>query len=275
MPVQVAELLEPCHLQRNQKAAVNSSSGAGDSMCQQQAETLLVLQQLSWLFTAMQAVLELYVILDANAASALKQGAVSLALDTLTTLADAPPQANPSTVGSSIHASSPAATPPAAAAAAQSVCTGAVLRLLAAPGQLQLPDSKQHEVLSVLRSVAERQEGLHVVLAGVLGNMGCAAKSGNPALQVCIVLHLSAECWDVIRQVLGPWQCECTPLGSHNRNHADTCPRLQGMQGPRLHGAPSGAEGQAYLQRASAVCIDQGNHIIMAHIGLCCHCLAS
>jgi hypothetical protein len=152
-------------------------------MCQQQAETLLVLQQLTWLFTAMQSVLELYSMLDATAAGALKQGVVSLALDVLAALADAATHADASRACKSSSSSTSSA---AAAAAAQSACTEAALKLLAVPGQLQLPDSKQHEVLSVLRGAAECQEGLHVVLAGVLGNLGCAAKSGNPVLQVCM-----------------------------------------------------------------------------------------
>jgi hypothetical protein len=79
---QLAELLDPSSHKQLRLAATGSSNGSS-SMSQQQAETLLVLHQLSWLFSAMRAVLQLLGELDGAAANSLKQEATELSLDVL------------------------------------------------------------------------------------------------------------------------------------------------------------------------------------------------
>lgn len=87
--LQLAELLDPSSLKQLQLAATGSTAGSSsdrtssDRLSQQQAETLLVLHQLSWLFSAMRAALQLLSELDPAAASSLKQEATELALDVL------------------------------------------------------------------------------------------------------------------------------------------------------------------------------------------------
>ena len=83
---QVAELLEPQQLQAMHSPAAHcsiSSSGNCSAATPQQASLLLLLHQLSQLFTAMHALLQLYDGLDVTAAVGLKQGAVQLSLDVL------------------------------------------------------------------------------------------------------------------------------------------------------------------------------------------------
>jgi hypothetical protein len=173
--LQVAELLEPQHLQHLQRPS--SSSGSSSTGTQRQAETLLVLHQLTWLFGAMQAVLQLCSTLDFAAAGSLKQEASEMALDVLRVVSEG--CGRPGSASSN-HSSS------YSAAAAQYACTSAVLGLLAVPGQLSLTEGQTQQLLSVLASLAGQHEGLHAVLAGVLGSLGVTAKSGNQAYQVCV-----------------------------------------------------------------------------------------
>lgn len=175
-------LLEPQHLQQLQRP---SSSGGG-AATQRQAEMLLVLHQLTWLFAAMQAVLQLCATLDFAAASSLKQEALETALDVLKVVSEGCGRPDSgSTSSSSNHSST------YSAAAAQYACTSAVLGLLAVPGQLSLAEGQTQQLLSVLASLAGQHEGLHVVLGGVLGSLGTTAKSGQQAYQVCACASFS------------------------------------------------------------------------------------
>lgn len=183
--LQVAELLESQHLKCLQQPGNSSGGNSIDNstLTPQQAEMLLVLHQLTWLFAAMQAVLQLCSTLDHAAACGLKQGAAELALDVLKSISSSPCGTTNGGIsssnggsGSSGYASLPAATAPAAAAAVQHGCLSAVLGMLAVPGQLSLTESQTQALLAALASLAGRHEDLHVVLAGVLGSLGTAAK---------------------------------------------------------------------------------------------------
>lgn len=171
----MAELLEPQHLQQLQRPS-SGSSGGGGVATQRQAETLLVLHQLTWLFAAMQAVLQLCGTLDFAAASSLKQEALETALDVLRAVSEGCGRPDSASTSSSTYS----------VAAAQYACTSAVLGLLAVPGQLSLAEGQTQQLLSVLAGLAGQQhERLHVVLAGVLGSLGVTAKSGQQVYQVC------------------------------------------------------------------------------------------
>lgn len=190
-------MLEPQHLQYLQQPGnSNGSSNDSGTLCQQQAEILLVLHQLTWLFAAMQAVLQLF----STSASGLKQGAAELAVDVLKALSRSScgrtNGGNSSGSNCSGHTSSQAAT--AAAAAVQHACLSAVLGLLAVPGQLTLTESQTQGLLAALASLAGRHEDLHVVLAGVLGSLGAAAKCGD---QTFTVRTCTAACFSALLHV--------------------------------------------------------------------------
>lgn len=173
---QVTGLIEPVQLLQLQQLASSdaSSSNNSSSIAQQQAHMVLVLHQLSWLFSAMQSLLQLCSMLDAPMATGLKQGAFSLSVEVLKAVAPANPAA--------------AAAPGAGAgavAAAQFACTRSVLRLLAIPGQLAPPEAQVQELLVLLQGLADTHAGLHAVLAGVLGTLGVAANT-DATFQVCV-----------------------------------------------------------------------------------------
>lgn len=172
-------------LKQLQQAA--GDNAGGDALPRQQAETLLVLHQISWLFQGMRAILQLLGLLDAAAASNLKQEAAGLAIEVLRAAATADAAGKPggssaqARTSSSSHGSSAGSL---TAAAVQLACTTAVLRLLSVPGQLSLPEGQARGLLGVLRGLAEQHAGLHGVLAGVLGGLGSEAVSGNREYEV-------------------------------------------------------------------------------------------
>lgn len=174
-------------LKQVQQAA--GSSGGTSTLPRQQAETLLVLHQLTWLFSGMRAVLQLLGLLDAAAASNMKQEAAELAIEVLR--AASPGVGAASSSGQGIgqargNGSSSNGGPAgcSTAAAVQLACTTAVLQLLSVPGQLSLPGGQARELLGVLQGLAEQHGSLHGVLAGVLGGLGSEATSGSREYEV-------------------------------------------------------------------------------------------
>lgn len=217
----MAELLEPPYLQQQQQQLQQSTSSGGGVATQGQAEMLLVLHQLTWLFAAMQAVLQLCGTLDFAAASSLKQEALETALDVLRVVSEGCGRPDSGSTGSSTYSAS----------AAQYACTSAVLGLLAVPGQLSLAEGQTQQLLSVLASLAGQHEGLHVVLAGVLGSLGMTAKSGQQAYQVCACTSFSGlhgvACTRPVLPVQSDGRCCCYrgPAAVRLPNFVEFCGR--------------------------------------------------
>jgi hypothetical protein len=61
-----------------------------------------------------------------------------------------------------------------------------VLDVLAVPGQLLLSEVQTQALLAVLTVLGQQHQGLHAVLAGVLGSLGLTAKSGNQTYRVSV-----------------------------------------------------------------------------------------